>query len=89
MFLVVAALAIAAAAKVAFTWTDLGDSTCGGLYRPEHWSDSPGACTDIMYARLVTVIGLLVIAGLAVAIELVRRRARPSELARHSVPDRQ
>jgi hypothetical protein len=75
MFLAVAVLALAAAAKVTFTWTDVGDSTCGGLYSPTHWADSTGTCTDIMYARLITVVGLLVIAGLAVAIELVRRRA--------------
>lgn len=79
MFLIVAVLAVAAAAKVTFTWTDIGDSTCGGLYRPSHWADSPGTCPDIMYARLTTVVGLLVIAGLAVAIELVRRRAKRTD----------
>jgi hypothetical protein len=75
MFIVLALLALGAAAKVTFAWTDgHDDSTCGGLYRPDIWRHG-GYCQDLMLSRLLTVIGLLAVAVLALVMEVHRRRA--------------
>ncbi len=60
------------------TWVDIGDSTCGGLYRPDIWANG-GPCTARMALRGVGALALgclsLAVVSLACAPPHKRRRA--------------
>ena len=60
---------------VAAHWVDVGDGTCGGVYRPDMWFGER-RCEGRMLVRTGIVLGLAVLAG-GVLYWGVRTRGRP------------
>jgi hypothetical protein len=54
-------------------WVDVGDETCGGVYRPDMWFNDD-ACRNRMLLRSTWVVAMFV---LALALFYVALRARP------------
>src|SRR6185503_16148706 len=71
MSLVVAVPCLLGAAYLAIDWADYGeDSTCGNLIRRAPWT---GTCSEIMWHRVLGVIGLVVVAALVVLLAWLPR----------------
>ncbi len=70
-----AACLIATAFLIGAHWVDVGDSTCGGVYRPDLWFDER-RCRGRMLLRAAGVLVLVFLGGalLAIAIRGPSRR---------------
>jgi hypothetical protein len=76
---IVAVVAVALAAHQAFTWVGPMDGCDCVLYRQATWNDD-GFRRDLMMSRLYAVVSLLLLAGLALALEAhTRRNPRPRD----------
>jgi hypothetical protein len=58
-------------------WVDVGDETCGGVYRPDMWLNDD-ACRNRMLLRSTWVVAMFVV---ALALIYMAVRARPRRRA--------
>jgi len=58
-------------------WVDVGDETCGGVYRPDMWFND-GACRNRMLVGSTWVLAMFVV---ALALIYMALRARPRRRA--------
>ncbi len=78
---VLAACLLAIALLIGAHWVDVGDSTCGGVYRPDLWFNE-GRCRGRMLVRTGEVLTVLTVAATLVGVAVrgpSRRRSRLEE----------
>lgn len=56
-----ALLLVGVAGWLGSTWVDIGDSTCGAVYRPDLWWDR-SACEGRMIGRTIATAGIVALA---------------------------
>lgn len=78
-----ALLLVGAAGWIGATWIDVGDSTCGAVYRPDLWWGREGCDVRMGWRALDTAA----LAAVAVGVFLFGLRTRPVDRGRDEEPN--